>query len=184
VQIFWGDERMVPYSHTDSNYRMAHAALLIKVPIPESNVHRILGELEPAEAALRYEDVLRETFQVTADEEGGESGIPRFDLILLGMGGDGHTASLFPGSDAVHEKKRWAVPNYVKDLGVWRVTLTPPVLNAAAHVLFLIAGGDKAERLYEVLHGPYRPDLLPAQLVEPQAGKLEWLIDEAAGALL
>jgi 6-phosphogluconolactonase len=184
VQVFWGDERMVPPSHTDSNYRMTHSALLSKVPIPESNVHRIRGELEPSEAALQYEDVLRETFQVRADTEGGKPGFPRFDLVLLGMGGDGHTASLFPHSDAVHEEQRWVVPVYVNDLGVWRVTLSPPVLNAAAYVLFQVVGGDKAERLNEVLHGPYRADVLPAQLVQPQAGKLVWLIDEAAGALL
>lgn len=184
VHVYWGDERMVPPSHTDSNYRMAHATLLSKVPIPESNMHRMRGELEPPEAARLYEDGLRKTFHVLDDAEGGEAGFPRFDLVVLGMGGDGHTASLFPNSDAVREKHHWVVPVHVNALGAWRVTLTPPILNAAACAMFLVVGAEKAERLREVLQGPYRPDVLPAQVVRPQEGKLVWLIDDAAGALL
>jgi 6-phosphogluconolactonase len=181
VHVFWGDERCVPPDHPDSNYRMAREALLEKVPIPAENVHRIRGELPPDQAAAAYRAEL-EPFL-------GAGG--RFDLILLGMGADGHTASLFPGTAAIHERTRWVVAHYVRrqgrrpdKLSAWRVTLTPVVINGAAHVTFLVAGAGKAERLHQVLAGRYQPDVLPAQIVRPSDGQLLWLVDAAAAARL
>jgi 6-phosphogluconolactonase len=169
VHIYWGDERCVPPDHPDSNYRLAHDALLAQVPIPAANIHRIRGEIDPAQAAEEY-----------AHEIDGV----RFDLILLGMGDDGHTASLFPGSPAIHEEMRRVMAQYVERLGVWRITLTPAAINDAAHVLFMVSGAGKAERLREVLRGPYRPDSLPAQVVRPKRGRLDWLVDRDAAARL
>jgi len=174
VHVFWGDERCVPPDHPDSNARMARETLLGRVPIPVENVHRIPAELEPARAAEACERALRDFF--------GET--PRFDLVLLGLGDDGHTASLFPGAAAIHERERWALAVYVEKLGAWRVTLTPPVLNAARQVTFLVAGAGKAARLREVLIGPYQPDTLPAQIVRPADGRVLWLVDRAAAAEL
>ncbi len=174
VFVFWGDDRCVPPDHTESNYRTARETLLSHVSIPDGNIHRVQGEYSPEQAARKYEDELRDFFGVQP---------PRFDLILLGLGDDGHTASLFPGTPGVRENRRWAVavkhdtpPLPLVD----RVTLTPPVLNAAANVTFLVSGAAKAERLYQVLHEPYNPDRLPAQVVRPKDGKLFWLLDEAA----
>ena len=179
VHVFWGDERGVPPDHPDSNYRMAREALLDHVPLPAHNVHRIHGEMEPQQAAAGYEHTLRAFF---AQHPGRPS--PRFDLILLGMGDDGHTASLFPGTAALHEGARWVVAHYVHKLRVWRVTLTPVAINAAAHVTFLVSGAGKAERLRQVLNGPYQPDVLPVQIVRPTDGRLLWLADAAAAAQL
>jgi len=156
------------------------------VPIPRRNVHRIRGEMEPEQAANEYERTLQSFF----DARPGEPS-PQFDLILLGMGADGHTASLFPGTASVHEGARWVVAHYVRrqgrrpdKLSAWRVTLTPVVINAAAHVTFLVAGAAKAERLHQVLAGRYQPDVLPAQIVRPSDGQLLWLVDAAAAARL
>jgi len=178
IHFFWGDERCVPPDHTDSDYRMANEALLSHLTIPLENIHRIPGELPAEEAAQDYEDELRRFF-------GGET--PHFNLVLLGLGGDGHTASLFPGSPAVREKVHWVAA--VRHRGqppplVDRVTLTLPVLNAAAQVLFLVSGAEKAERLVQVLHGSYQPDLLPAQAVKPVNGVVHWLVDKAAAVKL
>lgn len=175
IQVFWGDERCVPPDHSDSNYRMAREALLDKVPIPAENVHRIRGEINPEEAAADYERALRAFF---ARHPAGPTA--RFDLILLGMGEDGHTVSLFPGTAALHEQTRWVMARYVGKLSVWRVTLTPVVINAAAQVIFIVAGAGKADRLRQVLDGPHRPDALPAQIVRPTDGRLLWLTDAAA----
>jgi len=175
VHIFWGDERCVPPEHPDSNYRMAREALLDHVPIPAGNIYRIQGEREPADTADDYERVLQAFF--TRRE-------PRFDLILLGMGEDGHTASLFPGTAVIHEQARWVVAHYVKKLRAWRATLTPVVINAAANVTFLVAGASKAECLSQVLTGPYQPDVLPAQIVRPADGHLLWLVDSEAAVQL
>jgi 6-phosphogluconolactonase len=174
VHVFWGDERCVPPDHPDSNYRMVREALLDKIPIPTENVHRIRGELSPDQAALAYHEKLEAVL--------GANG--RFDLILLGMGADGHTASLFPGTAALHEQVRWVVAHYVDKLGMWRVTLTPVAINAAAHVTFIVSGAGKAERLRDALLGPYQPDVLPAQIVRPTDGHLLWLVDEAAAVHL
>lgn len=179
VHVFWGDERCVPPDHLDSNYRLAREALLDKVPIPAENIHCIRGEINPEEAAADYERTLRSFFARHPEEP-----TPCFDLILLGMGEDGHTASLFPGTAALNEQTRWVVAHYVDKLRAWRVTLTPVVINAAAHVTFIVSGAGKAERLREVLTGPYRPDTLPSQIVRPTDGRLLWLTDAAVAGLL
>ncbi len=172
VHIFWGDERCVPPDHPDSNYGMAQRTLLSHIDIPAPNVHRLKGELDPAQAAQQYEAELRAILGTA----------PRFDLILLGMGTEGHTASLFPGTPALHEQRRWVVAQYVDKLQANRLTLTPPVINQAANVIFLIAGSDKAVALQSVWHGPHDPDHLPAQIVMPTTGRVIWLVDQAAAA--
>ncbi|MBM4254387.1 MAG: 6-phosphogluconolactonase [Deltaproteobacteria bacterium] len=176
VHVFWGDERCVPPTHQDSNYHMANEALLAHVPIPPENIHRIQAELEPLEAAYNYERKLREVFSLPSD------GTPCFDLALLGMGPDGHTASLFPGTSGLQEKTRLAVAHYVEKLSSWRVTLTAKVFNAAAHVAFLVAGADKALTLKEVLEGPFQPDRLPSQLIQPAPESLQWLVEATAAS--
>ncbi|GIL12341.1 MAG: 6-phosphogluconolactonase [Chloroflexota bacterium] len=174
THIFWGDERCLPPTHPDSNYHMARAALLDHVPIPPENIHRMAGEREPEQAAADYEVELERVF----------GGPARFDLILLGMGRDGHTASLFPHTPALREQTRRAVANFYAPVEPpWRITLTLPVINAAAGVIFLVSGADKAETLRQVLEGKYKPDDLPAQLVRPAGGSL-WLVDTAAARLL
>ena len=166
VHVLWGDERCVPPNHRDSNYRLANQALLSKILIPSVNVHRIRGELEPAWAAMAYESELEALL--------GTDG--RFDLILLGMGEDGHTASLFPGTTALEERTRWVVENYVEKLNAWRITLTLPIINAARQVTFLVSGTSKSEPLARVQAG----EPLPARLVQPAEGKLTWLVDQQA----
>lgn len=185
VHVFWGDERCVPPDHPDSNFRMAKEALLDHVPLASEHVHRVRGELDPKLAAADYEETLRGAFYPDLSASGANDiPVPRFDLILLGMGDDGHTASLFPGTAALHEARRWVVANHVAKLDSWRITLTPVVVNAAAQLVFLVSGAGKSERLREVRGGPYRPDALPAQLVEPTDGDLLWLVDQAAASLL
>lgn len=175
VHVFWGDERCVPPDHIDSCYRMAREALLDHVPLPPDNIRRIQGELSPEEAAAKYERILHHFFDNQA---------PRFDLILLGMGEDGHTASLFPGTKALQEEKRWAVENYVEVKQMWRVTLTKTAINAAANIMFLVSGGGKAERLRQVLQGDFSPYDLPSQFIKPENGELMWFIDHDAARLL
>ena len=177
IHLFWGDERTVPPDHANSNYRMTRETLLDHITLPEANIHRIRGEIDPVQAAAEYEQVLRVFF-------GQATKLPRFDLLLLGMGDDGHTASLFPGTDALYEKTRWVRANYVQKLEDWRITLTAPAINAAAQVWFLVAGEGKAQTLRAVLKGPYLPMIYPAQLIQPENGELIWWVDEAAGALL
>jgi 6-phosphogluconolactonase len=175
VHVFFGDERCVPPDDERSNYRLADETLLSRVPIPRDNIHRMRGELPPDEAAADYEAELRQFF---GDEP------PRLDLILLGMGDNGHTASLFPGLTAVHEQDRWVVAEYVAEVGMWRSTLTPVVLNLGRAVLFLVTGEPKATMLRRVLEGPYRPADLPAQVVRPIEGEAIWLVDASAAAQL
>jgi len=179
IHIFWGDERCVPPDHPESNYGMAFRSLIDRVPLPPRNVHRIPGEMKPQQAATGYEKELRTFFFPRCAEA---PGVPGFDLILLGMGEDGHTASLFPKSAALHEQKRWVLA--VEKPGSWRVTLTPRVINAARDIFFLVSGSEKAGCLKEVLHGPYRPDELPAQAIRPVSGRLRWMIDAEAARLL
>jgi 6-phosphogluconolactonase len=175
VQIFFGDERCVPPSDPESNYHMAEETLLSQVPIPAANVHRMRGELPPEEAAADYERQLKAFF---GDEP------PRLDLILLGMGDNGHTASLFPGLSAVHEEQRWVVAEHVSEVDMWRLTVTPVILNLGRQVLFLVAGAAKASMLQQVLEGPYAPDERPAQIVRPTPGEVTWLVDAAAAEKL
>jgi 6-phosphogluconolactonase len=178
VHLFWGDERCVPPDHADSNYRMTRESLLDHVPIPPANIHRMPGEMDPAEAAARYEERLREFFVTHGD------GFPVFDFFLLGLGEDGHTASLFPGTRSIRESARWVVGHYVDAQKGWRITLTPPVINAARMVAFIVAGAGKAAVMKEILEGPFRPDTLPAQIVRPAGGDLVWMLDREAAALL
>jgi len=170
IHVFWGDERCVPPVHPDSNYGMAQRAWLAHINIPAQNVHRLRGEFDSAQAAQQYEDELRTIFGI----------LPRFDLVWLGMGADAHTASLFPGTPALHEQQRWVVAQYVDKLQAERLTLTPLIINQAANVTFLITGSDKAAALQAVWRGPYDPDQFPAQIIRPTAGHLSWLVDRAA----
>jgi 6-phosphogluconolactonase len=172
VEVFFGDERTVPPDHPDSNYRMAREALLSKVPIPGDNVYRMAGEIDPDEAAKRYGEMLKEKF--------GDGGL---DMVLLGMGDDGHTASLFPDTEALNETKHRAVANFVPKLNTWRITLSAPFINRARDVLFLVGGAGKAQRLKEVLEGPPDPRRLPVQLIKPTEGRVTWLVDAPAAGM-
>jgi 6-phosphogluconolactonase len=179
VWVFWGDERTVPPTDPESNYRMAREAMLYHVPIPTTQVFRMHGEhADPEKAAALYEVDLRRAFALAPGE------VPRFDLILLGMGPDGHTASLFPHTAALHVADRLVVANHVEKLATWRLTLTAPVINNAAQVDFLVVGADKASALARVLQGPRDPDELPSQLVAPADGETIWLLDRAAASQL
>jgi len=182
VHVFWGDERCVPPDDPASNYGMARETLLDHVPVPPSNVHRIRGEDRPAAAAAGYEDELRSVF-LTPEGPPRDAPGACLAVVLLGMGDNGHTASLFPGLTAVHESSRWVVAEYVSEVSMWRVTLTSPVINAAADVVFLVSGSGKASMLQRVLEGPHRPDTLPAQAIMPH-GSTTWLVDVAAAAEL
>lgn len=176
IYFFWGDERCVPPDHPDSNYRMANETLLSKVPVPREHIFRIPAEDEdPHRAAAKYEETLRKFF----NEEW-----PHFDLVFLGMGPDGHTASLFPNTEALHAHDRVAVANYVEKFQSWRITLTADAINRARNITFLVAGADKALALKEVLDGPRDPNQYPSQLIQPYNGELLWLVDEAAAKLL
>jgi len=178
AHIFFGDERCVPPDDAESNYLMANEALLSRVAVAPQNVHRMNGEGDAAANARLYEDELRAFFN--------GSSWPRFDLVLLGMGDDGHTASLFPGSRALQKTDAWVVANWVEKFQTFRLTLTAPAINHAAHVLFLVTGVNKAERLREVINGMRDVERLPSQLIQPQdaGGTLEWLIDKEAAANL
>ncbi len=178
AHIFWGDERCVPLGDHENNAHMARETLLDSVPIPMDHIHRIQSQFPPEEAALDYEHILRNFFF----ERGIDA--PRFDLVLLGMGAEGHTASLFPHSPALHEPERWCVAAYVEPLQSWRVTLTPLALNAAAKIIFLVVGEEKAEALRQVLSEPKDPDLYPAQMIDPPEGRVLWIVDQAAASLL
>jgi 6-phosphogluconolactonase len=179
IHFFWGDERHVAPDHPDSNYRMASEALLTWGPVPSENVHRIKSEMSDAnEAAHKYEQTLREFSRL------GKTQLPRFDLILLGMGLDGHTASIFPNSYVINEKERLVVAPWIEKLKTHRITLTPPVLNNAAAVILLVSGAEKARTLRDVLEGAYQPEIYPVQLIRPTTGNLLWLADREAARLL
>ncbi len=178
LDLWWVDERCVPPDDAESNYHMTREALLAHVPLSPVQIHRMEGELEPEAAAARYESELRNSFRL----EGAES--PCFDLVALGMGPDGHTASLFPHTAAIHELGRLVIANHVPQKDTWRITLTWPVINKARAVFFLIGGAEKAQILKEVLTGSYDPERLPSQLIWPSGGILTLILDEAAAALL
>ena len=182
VFLFFGDERHVPPTEADSNYRMVKESLLTKIAIPAENVFRVPAENpDAAAAASDYETQLRRFFELRPEDRPGE--FPRFDLILLGMGPDGHTASLFPDSPALDEQSRLVVANWVAKLNTHRITFTFPVLNRAAEVMFMASGADKADMLHQVLEGKSIPPL-PSQRVQPSDGNLLWMLDEAAAAKL
>jgi len=179
MYVYFGDERSVGPDHADSNFRMATDTMLAKVPLKPEQVFRIKGEYKDTEkAAQEYEQVLRTSFKIA------EGQFPRFDLVFLGIGNEGHTASLFPGTKALHETKRLVVRNWVGKLYTNRITLTAPAINNAARVIFMITGADKALALKGILEGPYEPEQLPAQLIQPPNGKVVWLVDTIAGGML
>jgi len=178
VQLFWGDERSVPPDHPDSNYRMTREAMLDKLGLAAGQVHRLLAERPDRDAAAQeYQNEIAQVFGVPADGPP-----PAFDLALLGMGPDGHTASLFPHTEALKETRRWVAPNFVPKFDTWRMTFTRPMLNRAANVLFLVAGEDKTDRVVQVLEGPADPDGLPSQSID--GASTVWLLDRAAAAKL
>ncbi|MBZ5525062.1 MAG: 6-phosphogluconolactonase [Acidobacteriia bacterium] len=177
IHIFFGDERHVPPTDAESNYRMASESLLSNIPIPQENVHRVMAELDANAAASRYEEELQDFFHPASD------GWPRFDLIMLGMGPDGHTASLFPDSPALTENSRMVAANWVEKFNCYRITFTFPVLNAAALAMFLISGESKAEMLKDVLQSPDQSKY-PCQRVQPVNGRLLWMVDQPAARLL
>lgn len=181
VAVLWGDERCVPPDEAASNYRMARETLLDHVPMPTAHVHRIRGEDDPVAAAGAYEQTLRRVLRTPRGPPREAPGA-RIDLVLLGLGEDGHTASLFPGAPppAVPDNERWVIAHRVPVEPPWRITLTPVILNAAAEVLFLVSGGAKAAIVHRVLEGPLRPHELPAQLIAPAGGRVLWLLDAAA----
>lgn len=178
VQFFWGDERCVPPDDPASNYGMANRTMLSHLALRPEQVHRIRGEEPPERAARAYEDELRERFGLAERE------FPRFSLVLLGLGENAHTASLFPGSAAVRETERMAVPVEVDAPEHHRVSLTAPVFNNAARVMFMAAGENKAQAVRNILQGPRDPEKFPAQLIAPADGELVWLLDKAAARLL
>ena len=173
IHFFWGDERAVEPDHPDSNYGKAFQALLKIRGVPLANIHRVKGDLQPEIAAKKYEQDLLNWFGVDP---------PRFDLILLGLGDDGHTASLFPGTKL--EEDAWVNAVHVPELESWRITFTPRLINAASRILFLVVGAEKAGVLNKVLNRPHQPETCPAQLVQPENGELFWLIDRDAAAEL
>jgi 6-phosphogluconolactonase len=179
IHLFWGDERHVPPEDPQSNYRMARETLIDRTPLPPENIHRMKGELpEAVRAAEEYEQELKKYF----NHKSGE--LPQFDCVLLGMGPDGHTASLFPGTGALHVKNRLVVANWVAKFQSFRITLTAPVVNNANLIIFMVSGEQKADALKEVLEGKYRPELYPAQLIHPTHGRLLWVVDQAAAGAL
>ncbi len=168
IHFYWSDERHVPPNHAESNYRLANEAMLSRVPVTPSNVHRIISENPAADAARDYEDTIKEI-----------SENPRLDLILLGLGTDGHTASIFPGSEVLNETERLVAAPWVEKLNTYRITMTLPLLNNGASVVFLVSGAEKAQIVKEVLEGPQK---YPAQEVKPINGELIWMLDQDAAA--
>jgi 6-phosphogluconolactonase len=184
VQFFWGDERAVPPDHQDSDFRMARDAMLSKLPIANEQIHRIPGESADLDQAARAYEV-----EIARTLGRGVGHVllkrpPQLDLVLLGLGADGHTASLFPETRALDETERWVVKNEVPQLETSRVTLTVPILNAARHVIFLVSGADKSDVFARVIGGPVQPKRLPAQLIRPLTGEALWFVDRAATAAL
>ena len=178
VQFFWGDERCVPPNDPESNFAMANRTMLGKLALKPDQVHRMRGEEEPAAAAKAYEEELRKHFGL------GDGEFPRFDLIMLGLGDNRHTASLFPGDSALHETQRMVVAVEVDAKPRKRLTLTPPAINNAQRIMFLATGQGKAAAVKDVLEGPRDPDKFPAQIVAPHDGEVIWMLDKAAASLL
>ena len=175
VEFFWGDERHVPPDHPESNYRMAYETLLSPLGIGANRIHRIHGENpEAGTAAVQYEQRIRSRLGNASLQT------PQLDLILLGMGPDGHTASLFPGTEAVHENTKWVTAPWVEKFHAFRITMTPALINCAHQVTFMVSGKEKAQVLKAVLEGEYQPDILPSQIIRPQSGRLTWFLDQEA----
>jgi 6-phosphogluconolactonase len=178
IYVFWGDERAVPFEDSRNNARMAFDTLLNKVPVPLEQIHIIDTGLSPEAAAMEYEEELCEYF--------GTDLLPAqtFDLVLLGMGEDGHTLSLFPGEPVIHEEKLWVTTFYLKSQDMYRITLTKNIVNRADHIVFMVSGTEKAQALHEVLEGDYQPERFPAQVILPTLGELHFFMDKAAASLL
>ena len=179
LHVFWGDERAVPFDDDRNNAKMAFETLLNFVPVPPLQIHRMLTDISPAQSAIEYEKILHQYFP-SGDEKPAHS----FDLVLLGMGGDGHTLSLFPGTPVVHEEKAWVSSFFLNAQNMYRITLTKPIVNRSASIAFLVTGSDKGHALQEVLYGNYNPDLYPSQVIQPANGKLHWFLDTDAAASL
>jgi 6-phosphogluconolactonase len=176
MHVFWGDERAVPFDDPRNNGKMAYDILLKNVPIPDTQVHYMQTNIPPEASADEYEKILHEYF--------GDKG-PSFDLVILGMGDDGHTLSLFPGmTKVIHEKQKWALSYYVPAQKMYRITLTLPIVNRSRNITFLVSGDKKADTLKKVLEGSYQPDTYPSQNIKPEDGKLHWFVDEAAASKL
>lgn len=175
VHFFWGDERAVPFEDSRNNAKMCYDELLNKVPVHADHIHIMRTDIEPQEAALEYEKVLKQYFK---DSE------TTFDFVLLGMGDDGHTLSLFPGTEVIHEQDAWVKAFYLPAQQMFRITLTAPIVNNAACIAFLAAGAGKAETLKHVLKGEANFDLYPSQIINPTKGQLHWFVDQAAAAML
>ena len=175
LHFFWGDERAVPFEDSRNNAKMCYDELLDKVPAKAENIHIMRTDITPEESAAEYEQIVKTYF------EGSET---TFDFVLLGMGDDGHTLSLFPGTEVIHEQHALATSFFLQAQDMYRITLTAPVVNNAACVAFLAAGAGKAEVLKQVLKGEKNIDLYPSQIIQPEKGQLHWFVDEAAAALL
>lgn len=173
LHFFWGDERFVPFTDEQNNAKMAFENLLDHVPVPKDQIHIMRTDIEPEASVSEYEKLLRRYFPDSNHS---------FDLVLLGMGDNAHTLSLFPGYAIVQEKDSWVKSFYLKEQKMYRITLTAPVVNAANRVAFLVSGGDKAAALYHVLAGEYNPDQYPSQIIQPFNDELYWFVDEAAAA--
>jgi 6-phosphogluconolactonase len=189
LHIFWGDERAVPFDDIRNNAKMAYDTLLNFVPVPAAQIHVMRTDIAPEQSALEYETILHQYFpqpEGTASASGNahpsSSAERSFDLVLLGMGDDGHTLSLFPGTEVVHEEKAWAKAFFLKAQDMYRITLTKTIVNRSARVAFLTTGTGKAHALKEVLQGTYNPDLYPSQEIKVPGGELHWFVDEAAAA--
>jgi len=175
LHIFWGDERYVPFEDDRNNAKMAYDTLLNQVPVPASQIHIIRTDIDPAASAKAYEKTLHQYFHQQEKS---------FDLVLLGMGDDGHTLSLFPHTAVIHEENKLAVSYFLKAQDMYRITLTAPIVNRAAQIAFLVSGTGKAVALREVIEGDYLPDQYPSQIIKPVNGSVNWFVDEAAAALL
>jgi 6-phosphogluconolactonase len=173
LHFFWGDERFVPFTDERNNAKMGFENLLNNVPVVKEQIHIMRTDIEPEASAFEYEKILREYFYRKRHS---------FDLVLLGMGDNAHTLSLFPGYEIIHEKDKWVRSFYLKEQKMFRISLTAPVVNNAARIAFLVSGGDKAASLNNVLYGEHDPDLYPAQLIQPYSNELYWFMDEAAAA--
>jgi 6-phosphogluconolactonase len=188
LHIFWGDERFVPFNDDRSNSKMCFDTLLNNVPVPKEQIHKMQTEnITPEDSAKAYEEVLKKYFPEAASPQLQTTNykLQTFDLVLLGMGDDGHTLSLFPGkTEVIHETKKLCTSLWLESQNMYRVTLTHPIVNYSAAVAFLVTGSGKAKALHEVLKGNYNPDVYPSQIVKPTNGELHWFVDEAAASLL
>jgi 6-phosphogluconolactonase len=178
TEFFWGDERYLPSTDPSSNFHMTQQAMLSRVSIPAERIHRVLTEKEAQECAVSYEQEVQRI--VTA----GSDGIPEFDLVLLGLGTNGHTASLFPYQPALHEKKKLVIAEYIDEVKMTRVTFSAGLINAARQIVFVSLGDDKATVVREVVTGPFDPERLPAQLIRPAHGKVTWILDAGSATKL